>query len=355
MTSFRLRLWGTGLMALMLALVAALASAPSAAAQSGPQPEFKVPAVFDKPMPESLEDLKAIETHVEKVVAKVMPSVVNVKIGKSQGSGVVISTDGIVLTAGHVSGTPGTACTLTFADGKSVKGKSLGQNKGADSGLIKITDEGTWPVCEKGKSAEVKKGQWVIAIGHPGGWKQGRTPPVRLGRVISPASGNAKGGFDGITTECTLVGGDSGGPLFDMYGRVIGIHSRIGQAITQNMHVPMDKYVEEWDRLLKGESWGAGGGGGGKGPKTPPGRLSGIEFADAKELKVAKIEQGSGPEKAGLKIGDLITAVNGKKIATPDEWRIEIGRGKAGDEVTIEVRRGDETLTLKATLDKAGV
>src|SRR5262249_12950490 len=155
-----------------------------------------------KPMPESLEDLKAIQEHVKILAAKVMPAVVNVKIGGAQGSGVIISEDGYVLTAGHVSGQPGRDCTLTFPDGKSGQGQPLGQNRGADSGQIKIVEEGTWPVCEMGKSADVKKGQWVVAIGHPGGYKQGRSPPVRLGRVISSAGAT-------ITTECTLVGGDS--------------------------------------------------------------------------------------------------------------------------------------------------
>jgi serine protease Do len=314
----------------------------------GQQPDLVPPPVFEKAQPETLEDLKAIEAHVEKLVAKVMPAVVNVRIG-AQGSGVVITEDGFVLTAGHVSGQPGRECTLTFPDGKQVKGKSLGQNKTADSGLIKIMDEGKYPFCEMGKSAEVKKGQWCVAIGHPGGLKPGRTPPVRLGRITGPS-----GAF--ITTECTLVGGDSGGPLFDMHGKVIGIHSRIGNSITANMHVPVDIYRTEWERLAKSESWGTapGGKGGNPPPKTPPARLGGLEFAaDAKQLKVDKVVVGSGADKAGLKPGDVILSVNGKKVGTSDEWRTEIERAKAGDEVTLEIRRGTDTLALKAMLDKA--
>ena len=344
MASNRLRLFASVLLAGTLALLAGLPLAPQAAAQTAEQPALQLPAAFDKPMPENIEDLKAIEAHVEKIIAKVMPAVVNVKIG-AQGSGVVISEDGFVLTAGHVSGQPGRECTITFPDGKAVKGKSLGQNKTADSGLLKITTEGKYSFCEMGKSGEVKKGQWVMAIGHPGGWKQGRTPPVRLGRVNSPVD-------KWVFTECTLVGGDSGGPLFDMHGRVIGIHSRIANSLTSNMHVPVDKYREEWDRLVASESWGGAPGGKG-GPKTP--QLSGLEFAaDAKEPKVAKVEGGSPADKAGLQVNDIILTVNGAKVATVDEWRAAIGRSKAGDEVTIEVRRGDANVTLKGTLDKAG-
>jgi serine protease Do len=345
MATLRFRLMQAWGVALTLTLLAGLAAA---AQQQGQDTEAKLPAALDKALPESIGELKAIEAHVEVLVKKVMPAVVNVRIG-AQGSGVVISEDGLVLTAGHVSGQPGKECTLTFPDGKQVKAKSLGQNKTADSGLIRITDAGKYPFCEMGKSADLKKAQWCIAIGHPGGLKPGRMPPVRLGRISSP-SGNF------ITTDCTLVGGDSGGPLFDMYGKVIGIHSRIGNQITANMHVPVDIYRDEWDRLIKGESWGnAGGGGGGKG-KGPSVRLGGLEFdTEAKDLKISKVEAGSAADKAGLKADDVVLSVNGKKVGTLQEWRAEIGRGTAGAEVTVEVRRGEATLILKGVLEKIGM
>ena len=84
---------------------------------------------------------------------------------------------------------------------------------------------------------------WCIAIGHPGGYKLGRTPVVRVGRILDV--GKAM-----IQTDCTLVGGDSGGPLFDMFGRVIGINSRIGPNINYNIHVPVDTYHDTWDKLV---------------------------------------------------------------------------------------------------------
>jgi serine protease Do len=348
MATFRSRFIGAACLVLSLALVASLPLALQAAPDQDQQPELKLPPALDKTLPESIGELKAIEAHVEVIVKKVMPAVVNVKMPKGQGSGVVISEDGMVLTAGHVSGAPGSDHTLTFPDGKSVKAKALGANKGADSGLFKIVDEGKYPFVEMGNSKELKKGQWCIAIGHPGGLQKGRQPPVRLGRISSP-SGNF------ITTDCTLVGGDSGGPLFDMYGKVIGIHSRIGNQITANMHVPVDIYRDEWERLVKGEAWGTAPGGGKGGGKGPSVRVGGLEFdADAKDLKITKVEGGSAADKAGLKANDIILSVNGKKVANLQEWRAEIGRGTAGAEVTIEVRRGEATLILKATLEKVG-
>jgi serine protease Do len=185
----------------------------------------------------------------------------------------------------------------------------------------------------------VKQGEWCLAIGHPGGYKEGRSPPVRLGRVLD--HGNVL-----IRTDCTLVGGDSGGPLFNMYGKVIGIHSRILPGITHNIHVPVDTYVETWERLAKGESWGGG-------LSLGTARLGMQADPDSKACKVSKVEAGSAADKAGLKIDDVITGLNGKKIASFDELRAEIEKRQPGDVITLEIRRGDETLKLEAKLGKA--
>jgi serine protease Do len=304
-----------------------------------PKPEMSLPPAFLKPVPENVDDLKAIQAHVKKVINKVMPAVVSVRVGMNQGSGVIVTEDGYVITAGHVSGSPDRDCVITFPDGKEVKAKTLGWNKGIDSGMVKITAEGKYPFCEMGKSGELKTGSWCIAIGHPGGYKKGRTPPVRVGRILDHGSVL-------IRTDCTLVGGDSGGPLFDMHGKVIGIHSRILGGITQNIHVPVDTYVETWDRLAKGESWG-----GGLGLATA--RLGMQADPESKVCKVSKVEAGSAADKAGLKVDDIITGLNGKKINNFDDLRAEIEKRQPGDIITLEVRRGDETLKLEAKLGKA--
>jgi S1-C subfamily serine protease len=216
-----------------------------------PAPAFELPKVLrDHATPTTVEELREIEAHVAKVVAKVMPAVVGVRVGPGQGSAVIVKDDGTLLTAGHVSGMPGQKGTVIRPGSVMHKGKSLGKNGGIDSGMMKILDEGKYPFAEIGKSADLKPGQWVIAIGHPGGFRPNRTPVVRVGRILVTTPFL-------IRTDCTLVGGDSGGPLFDMHGRVIGIHSRIGGfAITENVHVPIDTFVETWDKLAAGDNWG---------------------------------------------------------------------------------------------------
>src|SRR5439155_14399392 len=104
-----------------------------------------LPAAVEKPAPENIADLRAIQAQVNKVLDKVVPCTVGVVVGGSSGSGVIIDKEGTVLTAGHVSGKPGQDCILILPDGKCVKGKTLGQNRGIDSGMIKITAEGKWP------------------------------------------------------------------------------------------------------------------------------------------------------------------------------------------------------------------
>ena len=202
------------------------------------------------PAPKNVDELKSIQAQVQKVAAKVVPCTVGVQIGAARGSGVIVSEDGIVMTAGHVVGRPGQDVDFFFADGTTAKGKTLGVYKTADAGLMKITEGGKWPFVEKGQSGDLKLGAWCVAVGHPLGYQKERPPVVRVGRIL-------RSGETVIQTDCSLVGGDSGGPLFDLEGRVIGINSRIGGSTSANFHVPVDIFHDRWDRLVKGDSWEA--------------------------------------------------------------------------------------------------
>lgn len=294
------------------------------------------PAALDLPVPRSVQDLRAIQERVKKVVVKVTPATVGIRFGSSAGSGVIVSKDGYVLTAGHISGEPDRTVTLIFPDGKRVKARTLGSERGVDSGMLKITDKGDWPFVEMGDSSKLKKGDWCLALGHPDGFKPGRTPVLRLGRVLSH-------GQRTVRTDCALVGGDSGGPLFDLDGKVIGIHSRIGSGLTFNIHVPVGAYRTNWDRMVKGEVWGGGFSGPYIGVHLNP---------DAKECQIVEVEKGSPAEKAGLHPEDVVLRCGKKKIEDLDDLIGLIRRHKPGDELSLEVRRGTEILTLKVTVGK---
>jgi serine protease Do len=294
-----------------------------------------------KAVPEGVAELKAIQEKVRKVVDKVLPCTVCVRMGAGQGSGIIISADGYILTAGHVSGAADREATIIFASGRKVKGKTLGGNRKIDSGLVKITEEGPWPFVDMGQSALLQPGQWCVAIGHPGGYRKDRPPVVRLGRILNASK-------DSIQTDCTLVGGDSGGPLLDLEGKVIGIHSRIGNSIAANIHVPVDIFSESWDRLVSGEVWG------GRFPgKTASEPYLGVRGdTEAVECKIGEVIPDSPAEAAGLMADDVVLGFAGKKVATFEDLTALVQTRSPGDKIELEVRRNGEIVTLHAVIGK---
>jgi serine protease Do len=330
-------------MSLGMATIAALAlfaQAPSAPATPRGDKEFDLPAAFSKRIPETVQDLKDIEAHVRKLTKKVTAATVGIRIGNTSGSGIIIDREGHVLTAGHVSGDPDRDCTIILPDGRKLKGRTRGANRAIDSGMIIITETAEFPHAELAKSSDLKRGDWCLALGHPGGYQPGRTPVVRLGRILE---NNPK--F--LRTDCTLVGGDSGGPLFDMNGQVIGIHSRIGNAITANIHVPADTYKETFDKLAKAEVWGNNVFGGFSeaflGVQVDP---------EAKVCKIQTVSANSPAEKAGLKVNDLILQCDGKDVATGNQFLDILRKRSPGNELTLVVRRGEELFTVAVKLGR---
>jgi serine protease Do len=303
-----------------------------------------LPAVFSKPQPESVADLKAIEKQVKEVVAKVLPCTVCLRVGGASGSGVIVSEDGYILTAGHVSGTPGRDMTIVMPDGSTLSGKTLGGNGTIDSGLAKISKPGKYPFAQLGSSADMKQNDWCVVTGHPGGFKAGRSPVVRVGRILE-INRTTAGQY--IRTDCTIVGGDSGGPLFDMNGRVIGIHSRIGGPITANLHVPVDTYRDTWARLVKSERWGQGIGR--AVPPTPVGEPDYQFKLDpiGRGCTISEIDIESPAFKGGLRAGDLIKKFKGKEASTVAALQEELKKGRPGEEVSFEIQRGEEIVKIK--------
>jgi serine protease Do len=219
-------------------------SASPAPPKPGAADRKALPAGFSKTIPASIANLKAMEEHVKALVKRVSPAVVAVEVGDGSGSGVVITADGLIVTAGHVCGGPNRDVSFTFPDGKIAHGKTLGVDLESDTGLMKITEPGPWPHVATGELEQAKLGNWVLALGHPGGFDLKRSLVARLGRIIRLAP-------ESLQTDCPISPGDSGGPLFDMYGRVIGIHSYISSSPADNFHVPITAYYDSWAMLVK--------------------------------------------------------------------------------------------------------
>lgn len=293
---------------------------------------------------QSLQVLKDRESAVRAVVQKVMPAVVclSVQDGAGTGSGVIINKEGLILTAGHVTQALGANLEIIFPDGRRVKGKSLGANMNMDSGLAKIEEPGDYPFVELGNSNQIHLGDWVVAMGHPGGFNIDRKPPIRIGRVWDRDRVGA------IFSDCTLIGGDSGGPLFDLQGRLIGIHSSINRAAEHNRHIALDTFRGDWDDLMAGKSWGqlrmsADD------PSRPMPRLGiSLDRAAAEDgALVTDVPESSPAAKTGVKVGDRIVKVDGAGVTNYWALMRELSDHKAGDSVKLTVKRGAEEVQVE--------
>lgn len=299
------------------------------------QEKVEAPDVFEKSTPASIKDLREIQDHVTKLVEKLKPCTVSLQIGGAQGSGVIVSADGLILTAAHVSGSPGRTVRVTTDDGHTYLGKTLGRNTVLDASMIQITsDENVWPFRPV-SSEEPGPGDWCLTLGHPGGLQADRGVVLRLGRVI----------FENpwlIQTDCELIGGDSGGPLFDMQGQVIGINTRIGENTEFNFHVPASAYLSDWDRLKNGEDF-----------RANSGAQLGVTVVETENrigMTVTDLAENGPADRAGLEKGDLLLKFQNKTVNSLDSLREMVGEELPGKTIKVEVLREGETKEFRIRL-----
>jgi serine protease Do len=299
------------------------------------------------PMPESLGELKKLQAQVQDVVrtkTAATVSLVSTRNGSS-GSGVIVSADGLILTAAHVIA-GSTEMTVIFPDGRQAKATVLGANFTRDAAMARLVGEGPWPFAEIGDSDELKVGDFVVAMGHPKGYDPTRRPPVRFGRVMT------KGELGFVTTDCTLIGGDSGGPLFDLQGRVVAIHSNIGPDRQINNHAGLAGFKRSWDQMLAGRSWGRLGGD----LRDPDRPVMGMLLREVEgTLMVEEIPPGSPAAKSGIQLGDRVLSIGGVSINRLSQLAEAFADLLPGSEVTVRVRRDgrelEETVVLARLSD----
>lgn len=295
----------------------------------------------------TLADLLQLQEKVERVSVKSLPSSISLVSERtgSSGSGVIVTENGLILTAAHVvQGMK--EVDVYFADGKKWLGKVLGANFSKDIGMVQMEDAGPWPFVEIGESRPLEVGDWVIAMGHSAGFDPARTPPVRFGRLMSSGPGNY------FTTDCTLIGGDSGGPLFDLDGKLVGINSSIGESWKNNNHAGVDGFCEDWDRLLAGETWGVLQMNPMANPETPVlGIGMGMDLG-AKGVPVFKVEPNSPAAAAGVRVGDLIRSVDGDRVREGSELQQVLVKRMVGDTVKLGIVRDEISIEIEVELVK---
>ena len=300
--------------------------------------DSRLKEILDGGAPRDPRELAAMQEHVQALVDRVLPATVSVP----GASGVLVEHDGetYVFCAAHVTEENDRPIQITLHDGRKIEGRTLGADHIADVSLVRVTTEGDWPVVPRGKSGELTPGEWVVMLGHPSGIKSGRSAPVRLGRVLRVPETSY------LVTDCTMQGGDSGGPLLDMEGRLVGINSRINRNLAQNMHAPIDAFERQWEVLMKGEVVR------GRGRSRRPGgrriQLGGIdiEFTEEGPL-VGPVPPDSNAGLQGLLPGDRVLEIDGDSVeGRMDFLHVMVGRA-AGSKLKVLLDRDGEQVEIE--------
>src|SRR5438874_4518885 len=267
------------------------------------------------------------------------------------GSGVIVSQDGYILTANHVVSGAEEIMVGLGTELRKYKAKKIGTDPGTDVALLKI-DEKNLPAIAFADSEKARAGDIVLAVGNPFGLRQ----TVTMG-IISAVGRGGMGIVDYenfIQTDAAINMGNSGGALVDIKGQLLGINSAIfsrtggnqgvGFAIPANLAREVMQSLRDKGRVVRGYI------GASVQTLTP-------ELADAMKLKgqspgalVGAVARNSPSQKTGLKTGDVITAVNGKKITDARELRLMIGSMTPGSSGQLEVNREGQTKTFGVQL-----
>lgn len=269
--------------------------------------------------------------------------------GTSIGSGFIISADGYVLTNHHVVD-GADEVKVTLPDRRELTAKVVGSDQQYDVALLKVDAKGL-PTVRIGSSAALKPGQWVVAIGSPLGLDHSVTAGIvsAVGRSASPEQRYVP--F--IQTDVAINQGNSGGPLLNTRGEVVGINSQIfsvsGGYMGISFAIPIDLAMSAVEQLKSG----------GKVSRAMlgvsmqnigPDEVKGLDLPDANGALVSTVQPGSGAEKAGIVPGDVITAFNGRKIGTREDLPPLVGPLPAGSKATVTLIRDGKPRDVKVTL-----
>ncbi|MEA2175472.1 MAG: serine protease Do [Blastocatellia bacterium] len=272
------------------------------------------------------------------------------ELQRALGSGVIVSADGYILTNHHVvDGAEDIKVDLN--DNRTLEAKVVGSDQPSDLAVLKV-NASSLPVLQPGDSDGVRVGDVVLAIGNPLGVGQTVTMGIisAKGRSTGPGNGSFE---DFLQTDAPINQGNSGGALVNTNGELIGINSQIlsgsGGNIGIGFAIPSNMARSVMDQLIKGG-------------KVRRGQLgivvqkvtsdiaSNLGIQETRGVIVSSVKADSAAEKAGIKRGDVITAINGVAVNDPNSFRNKVASAQPGTEVTLTILRDNKEQELRATL-----
>ena len=305
----------------------------------------------------------AVTRSVEQVAAQVLPSVVSIEVstatGGGEGTGVVISADGLILTNNHVvaPAAQGGVLRVTFNDGTTADARIVGRDPVTDLAVIAAEDVKNLVPATLGSSADLAPGEQVVAIGSPLGLQGTVTSgiisaldrPVRTGGAGPTESASTV--IDAIQTDAAINPGNSGGPLVNLAGEIVGINSAIatlggsagGQSgsIGLGFSIPIDQAKAIARQLVDSG--------------TATHAQLGVSVQDGdRGAVIAVVGTGGSADSAGLRAGDVVTAVGDRRVDGADALIAAIRSHRPDDTVTLTYLRGGTQRTARVTLGSDG-
>ena len=267
---------------------------------------------------------------------------------RGMGSGFIISPDGVILTNAHVVADAKTV-TVKLTDRREFEAKVLGTDEASDVAVLKI-EARDLPSVRLGNPADVRVGEWVVAIGAPFGFEN----TVTAG-IVSAKGRTLEGYVPFLQTDVAVNPGNSGGPLFNLRGEVVGINSQIysrtGGYQGVSFAIPIDVAVDVSQQLRT-----TGHVSRGKLGVTIQGVNQGLAesfgLSKPEGALVSSVEPGSAAQKAGIQPGDVIVSFNGKPVRDSNELPARVAALKPGTDATVQVWRDRKLRELRIRLDE---
>ena len=272
---------------------------------------------------------------------------------RSLGSGVIISNDGYILTNFHVVA-KATETKVRLADGREFDAKLIGTDEKIDIALIKIDAKTELKGAALGDSDALRVGDWVIAIGNPFGLAH----TVTAGIVSAKDRMIGAGPYDDfIQTDASINPGNSGGPLFNIKGEVIGINTVIlspsGANVGIGFAIPINMVKEVLSELKEKGKVTRGWLGISVQPLTSE-LVAALNLNVTEGALVSDTDKGGPADKAGIKRGDIIVELEGKKITDITQLPRMVARMEAGRQISVKIVRDNETKEVTAVIGKMG-